>query len=263
MDIIQDMSLDDGVLERLGTSRAYIHAKGWAPATWMHLATYLAYGDADLAVAAMPEVLKRHAVLVARGTSHLALWIQNITRSSYLASSMLSPNAVTAQAAAIEFERHVLTIAPGRRNSFERAFVENERLMANLADFAHAAVPICVWQGKGAYKRLFVFLALRFLLNREHVLDCERGHARWQWLNSGKRNLRLNSMNAHLRMLQYLETYQNEFPPRIELAEYIDAETTALNNIYALQDREGLIAPRYRSDFHTWNDSTYARKTFT
>ena len=145
----------------------------------MHLAACQVYGDVALADAAMPQVLELHSALVARGTSHLALWEDNVMRSSWVASSVLSSNAARAQAAAIELQRHLLTIAPGRRTPFEKSLVVNDTYMANLDDFGRATPPLCVWQKNGAWKPLFVFLALRFLLNPDQVLDCERLHARW------------------------------------------------------------------------------------
>ena len=170
-------------------------------------------------------------------------------RSSWVASSVLSSNAARAKAAAIELQRHLLTIAPGRRTPFEKSLVVNDTYMANLDDFARATPPLCVWQNNGAWKPLFVFLALRFLLNPDQVLHCESVHARWQWLCAGKRGMKLRTMNAYLRMMQYLDTHHNEFPARAELDQLPEAETRAMNDIYASLEREDVVAPRYRMDF--------------
>ena len=46
--------------------------------------------------------------------------------------------------------------------------------MAQLEAFANRTVPVCVWQGNESHKALFQFLAVRFLLAADKVLDCER-----------------------------------------------------------------------------------------
>ena len=71
-----------------------------------------------------------------------------------------------------------MNIAPDKRTRFESYLAKNVQLMKHLEDFAHRTVPVCVWQGNGEYKALFQFLAMRFLLAPDQVLDCERAHAR-------------------------------------------------------------------------------------
>ena len=189
-DNVQDLGLNDLVIERLGTTRAELYVKGWAPSTWVELATLLVYDDTVLAAAALPDVMELHSRLVARTVSHLALLEDNILRTTWLAGAVLSPDAAAAQASANKLERQLLTTAPARRTAFEQVQVGNVTYMGNLRAFASASPAVCLWQNHGAYKPLFRFLALRFLLAPDQVLDCERVHACWQWQCTSRRALR-------------------------------------------------------------------------
>ena len=131
-DILQDVSLDEHVVRRLGTTQGEILNKGWRPETWVELAVLLAYDDAHSAEAALPRAWALHASLVARATSHMALTEDNIMRTHWGAAGTLSKDPVEAQAAAQSFLRHLLTTAPARFSAFERAVAQNPVLMANL-----------------------------------------------------------------------------------------------------------------------------------
>ena len=89
---------------------------------------------------------------------------------------------------------------------------DSEELMPDLGSFANREVAVCLWQGGGAYRRLFKFLAMRFLLAPDQVLDCERVHARWIWLCDGTKGVRLPHMDATLRLTQHLETNGGRAP---------------------------------------------------
>ena len=80
-DQIQDTSLAEAAVKRLGTTPEEIAMKGWRPETWIELATLLVYDDDQLAGAELPRVWAVHASLVARATSHLALLEDNIMRT--------------------------------------------------------------------------------------------------------------------------------------------------------------------------------------
>ena len=82
-DILQDVSLDEHVVRRLGTTQGEILNKGWRPETWVELAVLLAYDDAHSAEAALPRAWALHASLVARATSHMALTEDNIMRTHW------------------------------------------------------------------------------------------------------------------------------------------------------------------------------------
>ena len=108
-------------------------------------------------------------------------------------------------------------------------------------------VPPCrLWQRRGAYKPLFRFLALRFLLAPDQVLDCERAHARWQWLCELKRGCTLPSVNAFLRCTRFLEQHGGEFPSPEDLGPWLEAEQAHLRRARAAIDAEDEIAPGWR-----------------
>ena len=177
--IIQDVSLDDATMVRLGCDQALLAARGWTPATWLDIAATLEYDDQELAQAAIADVTKLHLELTTRGTAHLSLVIENIMRTSWLAGATLQPNPVQAQTAAQELLRHLDTVAPARRSAFEQHLADTDELLEALRAFAARKVAVCLWKGQGEYRVLFQFLAMRFLLAPDQVLDCERSHARW------------------------------------------------------------------------------------
>ena len=246
--IIEDLSLDDNVIARLGTSREEMYAKGWRPSTWVELATYLVYNDPLLVAPALEQVMRLHEKLVSTAVSHLALIEDNVFRTTWLTATLLSSDAATAQAGAQTLLRQLLTVAPGRQSSFERSVSDNVTLMANLQAFANVTPATCLWKNHGAYKPLFRFLALRFLLSPDQVLDCERFHARWQWLCATKRALRLKSLNASLRLTWHLEQNLGRFPPHKDLAAYLHNEKARLRGIYRQLDIEDAVAPVFRPD---------------
>ena len=89
-DVLQDVSLDDVTLERMGSSEAALGARGWArPGTWLALATLLEFEDEVVASRALPAVAKLHGRLVAKGTAHLELLVENIMRTSWMAGAVL------------------------------------------------------------------------------------------------------------------------------------------------------------------------------
>ena len=211
--LIQDVSLDDETMDRLGCSDAMLARKGWArPSTWVELAALLEYEDEALARAALPSVYALHGILVARGTAHLALVVENVKRTSWMAGALLHVDPVRAQTHAARLLLHLDSIAPDKRTPFESHIADSEELMSEIEAFANREVAVCLWQGGGAYRRLFKFLAMRFLLAPDQVLDCERVHARWNWLCDGMKGVRLPHLNAKLRLTQYLESNGSEFP---------------------------------------------------
>ena len=126
---------------------------------------------------------------------------------------------------------------------------EEAGLYGELQAFASLAVPVCVWQGRGAYSYLFKFLATRFLLTPDHVLDCERQHARWQWLCLLKHNMRLPHLNAWLRLRQFLESHGMLFPASPDLLPHLTQEANAARVAHREVAVQEDIAPGYRSGY--------------
>ena len=98
-----------------------------------------------------------------------------------------------------------------------------EELWQNLEEFARAYPPVPLWKGHGKVEVLFKCVAPRFLLAPDHVLDAERVHARWQWLCEKKRALKLMTLNAHLRLLHYMEN-NTRMPSFEDLLPHLQAE---------------------------------------
>ena len=245
--VVQDLSLDDLAMDRLGTSQEAIDARPWRPSTWVEEATWLVYQDRGLTTLVLPTLLGFHRRLVSRTQSHLSLTVHNFLRTSWMAATLLNRDPGVAQEGANKLLEHLLQTAPARRTPFEMALAENDAYMGNLQAFANVAPPCRLWQGQGAYKPLFRFLALRFLLAPDQVLDCERAHARWQWFCALKRNLTLPSMNALLRCTRFLEQHGGEFPPPEDLRPWLEAEQAHIRRARAAIDAADEIAPGWRN----------------
>ena len=244
--ILQDLSLDDETVARLGCSAAVLAEKAWAPANWVELAALMEYEDEDLARDAMPALQRLHLALASRGTSHLALVVDNIYRTPWLAASVLSPKPERAQAGAAALMRHVLSVAPGKRTAFERFVADSDLLMGQLDAFAKRPVPVRVWQGGGAYTSLFKALAVRFLVAPDEVLDCERAHARWNWVCEAKRQIRLPLMNAQLRTTSYMEAHGDQLPAGEEWSRRLSEQVAAYRAAMTAALANDAIAPGFR-----------------
>jgi len=75
------------------------------------------------------------------------------------------------------------------RTPFENHLFLEYDLWSALVDFSEARPAVCLWRGRWQFEALFRLLAIQFLVSPDHVLDCERTHARWQWLCTIRRGV--------------------------------------------------------------------------
>ena len=142
--------------------------------------------------------------------------------------------------------KHVASTRPGNRTPFEEYLLTQEELWKNLLEFSEAEPAVLLWHDNGKFERLFKFLAPRFLLAPDHVLDAERIHARWQWICRAKRAQKIQSLNASLRIMHHLEHNQT-FPTHEELLQHLHAEARDHTlSMEALED-DTPLAWRYRA----------------
>ncbi len=163
-----------------------------------------------------------------------------------MAAKLLSKDKAFAKDAAASLVRHIVKTIPGNRTSFENHLFDTEDLWQNLEDFAKAVPPVLLWHDHGKYESLLKFLAARFLLNPDHVLDAERIHSRWQWACSIKHALKIQSLNASLRLMHHIENNQT-FPTNEELVPHLHAERMEHNLAMEALEAEGEIALGWRS----------------
>ena len=193
-----------------------------APETWVALAVISAVGEARQSEF-LDEALAFHRRVSGDASAHLALTSHNTFRTPWLAASLLLCDPQRARDGAKALLELVASIAPDKRTAFEEHLFEDEGLWKALEDFSNADPPTLLWRGQLKYEALFRFLAPRFLLAPDDVLDAERVHARWQWMCQEKRNQTMQSFNAELRLRHYLE--HNQAPPEPnELLEHLEAE---------------------------------------
>lgn len=220
---ILDLDITPRVLKRFSSNEAALGMFANRPRTWVHLAVLQILGAEDLLGEWIQPALDFHRSVSDQAAAHLNLLYDNTYRTPWLAAKLLSKDPAVAQDAAVSLVRHLVTTRPANRTLFEQHVFAEESLWQNLEDFSKEDPPILLWRGRGKYERLFRFVAPRFLLAPDHVLDAERVHARWQWLCLVKHNMRMPSLNASLRLMHYLE-HNQALPTCEDLLPYLEAE---------------------------------------
>ena len=245
--LILSLEITSQVLERFHFKEEAWAALPTRPKTWVELAILQIVGEEDLVAENLVEGLDFHRKVADQAASHLNLLFENAFRTPWLAAKLLSKDRSLARDAACALTKHLATTRPGNRTGFEEHLIGQEELWRNLEDFAKADPPTLLWHDHGRFASLFKFLAPRFLLAPDHVLDAERVHARWQWSCSSKRAQLLQTMNASLRMTHYMEHHQT-MPAHDELLPHLRAEMKHLRlSIEALDEED--VAAGWRSSF--------------
>ena len=112
------------------------------------------------------------------GITHLKGNYENMARTTWLAGQMLSLDCDRARTAARQFQEHMMRVKPCHRTLFEAWFADQPNLMAQMSEFVDTEPPCHLWRKHCAFVDLYRALAVRFLANKDHVLDNEGTHAR-------------------------------------------------------------------------------------
>ena len=190
--ILLSLDVTPEFLRGLGSTWADFEGLNPRPKTWVEFVVLKVVGDEDLVEIHLSGALDFHRAVTDSAAAHLALVGDNTFRTPWMAAKLLSCDKDLARAAAQELAKHLAPTKPSNRTLFEAHVFECESLWKDLVAFSAANPPGLLWHGRGKYERLFRFLAPRFLLAPDHVLDAERVHARWQWLCLRKRGLCLH-----------------------------------------------------------------------
>ena len=218
-DLITSSECTDEILEILGLTGTGIDL---ATAHWVEVALHHMPGITEEEYERyLQECMDYHTAVTMAVASHLRLTAANILRPPWLAGAMLSKDPRKAKEAAAAFQDNLMRKPEAARSAFERTFLENEALVEQLDHFATANPPLVLWRGRGRYKELFVFLAVRFLAAPDHVLDAEGTHALWKWLETCKPGISFRTLNCILRLQCYLRSNGFEFPDHDLLSERI------------------------------------------
>ena len=231
------------VLERFQLTAENLAAMTARPKTWVSLAILQVVGEEDLVADHLPESLDFHRAVSDQAASHLHLLFDNALRTPWLAAKLLSKDKVLARDSASELVRHLATTRPNNRTHFEEHLFCHGELWGNLQDFSKAEPATLLWHNNGRLEHLFRFLAPRFLLAPDHVLDAERVHARWQWSCHSRRGQLLPTLNASLRLRHYLE-HSWTFPSHQELLPHLRDETA--QHRLSLEALDADVAPGWR-----------------
>ena len=242
--LILSLDISDQVLERFRLTEDDLAAMLERPKTWVDLAVLQVVGDQGLVAERLEEALVFHRTVTDQAAAHLNLLCENTLRTPWLAARILSKDRAHARDAAAALAKHLAKTRPANRTLFEEFMFSSEDLRTSLEQFSREEPAVLLWHADGKYETLFKFLAPRFLLAPDSVLDAERVHARWQWLCDRRRALKLPLMNASLRLRHYTESNQ-AFPTDDELLPHLQAE--AMQHKLDLASVSDDVAPGWRS----------------
>ena len=221
--LILRLELDEHVLKRFRLTEEDLGALERRPGTWVHLAILQTLGSEDSVRVRLHEALDFHRAVSGAAAAHLKLLAENAYRTPWAAAKLLSKDKHAARSAARELLKCLASTRPGNRTPFEEHLFERQDLWEDLEAFSQEEPAVLLWHGNGRFQRLFRFLAPRFLLAPDHVLDAERVHARWQWLCRLKRALQIQTLNATLRLMHHIE-HEQDLPTDEELLPHLHAE---------------------------------------
>jgi hypothetical protein len=246
MGIITSMFIDDQFMMRFGLERADLVAANLLGRTWVDVLIHIMVEDEQLRHDCGPEIYQFQQGMTTRISTHLQLTMENVARFSWLLGALLQSNPTGAQAAARSCLLYLLTNKT--TNPLAGYIAANETLMQQLTLFADAPVATCLWQAGGRYKDLFIFIGIRFISCPDHVLDCEGIHSRWQWLEKGKRNVKLKMLNSILRLSSYVN-HHGDLPALDSLIPYIQHIRQQLRERYDQVMNQGDVAAGLRIEW--------------
>ena len=240
-------TVDDEFLVAHRLTRADLAARGWAHMGWVEIAVrHCCEGDAFSQDDVLRDAYAFHMPVATNIAAHLQLVFENVMRTSWLAGAVLSPDAASAQRAARELHDKLIRTDAAARTTFEKAFVEDGRLEM-LAAFADRPAPVVLWRGDGRYAALFRWLAVRFLGNPDHVLQCESVHAQWQWIEAIAHNIKMKQLNAQLLVRAWLQ-HHHDLPSHDELGPHINDVQEDARRRYAIVAAGGAVAAGHRAE---------------
>ena len=243
---ILDLDTTPETLRRLGVTEDEIRAFVDPPRTWVEVLVLQVVGDRDLVPEHLQKAYDFHRQVTDAASAHLNLLADNTFRTPWMAAKLLSKDKHVAKGAAQSLLLHIATTRPGNRTAFEEHLVNTTKLWEDIEGFSKEDPPIVLWHGLGKYEVLFKFLAPRFLLGPDHVLDCERIHARWKRMCEVKKALQMHNLNASLRLIYYLENNLT-FPSSEILMPHLLSEAAQQRlDMQALQDGDIDVALGWR-----------------
>lgn len=198
--IIGPQKLDVHLLRRFGLTPDDLIQAGLIHTHPVDLLLHFATGDVDARRSMRDAAMDLRNRLQLVGVAHLKGNYENIARTTWLAGQMLSLDTDRARTAAMQFQDHLLRAKPGHGVLLESWFAAQRMLMAQMSEFADTEPPCHLWRKHGAFTDVYRALAVRFVANKDHELDNEGTHARWQWLCERRRAIQFKMMNANFEV---------------------------------------------------------------
>ena len=178
----------------IGLTREALLANDWhALPYWKVLVKHRSADDDEY------DLAEFHLQVSTRMAMHLSLTTENFMTMDYCAAGMLSADPARAQEAACIMRDHILRKPIRDMSGLERDLRTDNLLWAQLDRFADLRPPAKLWRGRGAFRDLFAYLAVRFLTARDSVLGSESIHSRWQHLLRAKHSIKHPLLNSILK----------------------------------------------------------------
>ena len=240
--------VDEQLRELIGMTAEAIVAKGWGDKTWIEITVRLATRSDGEAAAILDDVNEFYQRVAMRMATHMRIGAENIERTPLLCQSMLSTIAEKAQEAR-NLLRDRLRLTPRiNMQRWERSFFDDEVLMEQLEVFCVISPPSLLWRQGGAFSQLCIFIAVRFMSQKDHVLDAEGVHARWKWIQWVKRGIKLPSMSALLKFNAFVNKVEGGELDADQLLPHLQAAEERRRALLDDAARDPNIAPRTRLD---------------
>jgi hypothetical protein len=242
--IMTSLIVDEAFFKRFGIDPAHVVARGLVGVTWVEVVMEYALDDpayAQLKIDRKADLFEFHRKIATRAATHLQMNLDNMARFSWLLGGMVSTDAVKARQSAREARHYLLNMTPANTNELATYLNSDNTLLCELGLFCESEPAQLLWRGRAKYKTLFVFVASRFLASPDHVLDCEGMHARWKWVEEGRRNLKLKALNAILRLSSYINQH-GDLPPLSDLVPHLQCIRQHLREQYDIVRAGGEVA---------------------
>ena len=247
-DLIMSAEVDEQFRELIGMTAEAIDARGWGGKTWIEITVRLVARSEGEVAALLDDANEFFQRVAFKMATHMRIGAENIDRTPLVCQLMLSTNARKAQEAA-NMLRDRLRLTPREKmQRWERSFVDDEAIMEQLDCFCVISPPSLLWRQKGAFTDLYIFLAVRFLSQKDHVLDAEGVHARWKWIQWTKRGIKLHSLSALLKLNAVVNKADGGDIDADQLFPLIQAADQTRRALLDDAARDPNVAPRARLD---------------
>ena len=133
------------ILKRFGWNDKALQALDEMPKAWVHLAALQVVGEEVLVAERLQVPLDFHRSVSDQAVAHLNLLHDITFRTPWLVAKLFSTDKALAKSSAAALVKHLVTIRPGNRTSFEHHMFTLGGVWENLEDFPNTEPPVFLW----------------------------------------------------------------------------------------------------------------------